>query len=169
MRLGLRFAAGGAAALLLLCVAAPAAFSYLGQVPNQITVTGPAGTLHCNTDLTLTATVLDATGAPVDGQTVTWAFTAGQVTGDQIVTASTTTNAAGVTTTIVRLACTVGNRTVTATDAPASGSLVLGIVAAGLPLTSTDPSSTPMWAYGLAALGVLVACFMVGRRVLQSR
>ena len=148
MRLGLRFAAGGAAALLLLCVAAPAAFSYLGQVPNQITVTGPAGTLHCNTDL---------------------AFTAGQVTGDQIVTASTTPNAAGVTTTIVRLACTVGNRTVTATDAPASGSLVLGIVAAGLPLTSTDPSSTPMWAYGLAALGVLVACFMVGRRVLQSR
>jgi hypothetical protein len=169
MRLGLKFAAGGAAALLLLCVVAPAAFSYQGQIVNQLTVAGPAGTLHCNTNLTVTATLLDAGGTPVDGRTVTWAITAGQKTGDQVLTVSTTTNAAGVATTTVKLACVVGSRTVTATADPASGSVVLGIVLAGLPPTSTDPSPMPMWAYGLAALGVLAACFVIGRRVLQSR
>lgn len=169
MRLRLKFAAGGAAALLLLCVAAPAAFSYAGQVVDHLTVAGPAGTLHCNTNLTVTATVLDASGVAVDGRTVTWAITAGQKTGDQILTVSTTTNAAGVATTTVKLACVVGNRTVTATADPASASVVLGIVLAGLPPTSTDPSPMPMWAYALAALGVLAACFIVGRRVIQSR
>src|SRR5450759_2335203 len=45
MKLGHRFAATGVAALLLLSVAAPAVMGYAGQVVNQITVAGPAGTL----------------------------------------------------------------------------------------------------------------------------
>jgi len=168
MSLGHRLAAVGAAALLLLSVAAPA-FAYEGQVPNQVTVVGPAGTLVCNTALTVTATVLDASGNPVDNREVVWSFGAGQVTGDQIITVSTMTNALGVTTTTVRLACVVGNRTIVATATPAAGQAVLGITATGLPPTSTDPGSTPMWPYALALLGICVACFVIGRRVLQGR
>jgi hypothetical protein len=169
MRLGHRIAAAGAAALLLLSVAAPAALAYEGQVAQQITVAGPAGTLVCNTALTLTATVLDAGGNPVDLRAVVWSFGAGQVTGDQIITVTTMTDAAGVTSTTVKLACVVGNRTIVVTAAPASGQIVLGITATGLPPTSTDPGSTPMWPYALAVLGICVACFMIGRRVLQGR
>ena len=170
MKLGHRLTASGAVALLLLSVGASAAFGYAGQVAQQVTVAGPAGTLSCNTALTVTATVLDAGGKPVDNRAVAWTFGAGKVTGDQIVTASTTTNALGVTSTTVKLACTVGNRTIVATATPASGQLVLGIAATGLPPTSTiPPDSTPLWPYALALLGVCLACFMVGRRVLQGR
>ena len=169
MTLGRRLAAVGAASLLLLSVAASAAFAYEGQIPQQVTVAGPAGVLACNTALTVKATVLDANGNPVDNQAVVWTFGAGQVTGDQIVTASTMTDAAGVATTTVKLACTVGNRTIVATDGPASGQVVLGITAAGLPPTSTATDTTPLWPYALALLGICVACFIIGRRVLQGR
>jgi len=168
MKLGHRFAASGVAALLLLSVVAPAVMGYAGQVANQITVAGPAGTLVCNTNLTVTATVLDAGGNPVDNRAVVWTFGAGKVTGDQIVTASTTTNATGVATTTVKLACVVGNRTVIATSAPSTGQVVLGITATGLPPTGTTPP-TPMWPYALAILGICMAFFMVGRRILQGR
>ena len=168
MKLGHRFAASGVAALLLLSVVAPAVMGYAGQVANQITVAGPAGTLVCNTNLTVTATVLDAGGNPVDNRAVVWTFGAGKVTGDQIVTASTTTNAMGVATTTVKLACVVGNRTVIATSAPSTGQVVLGITATGLPPTGTTPP-TPMWPYALAILGICMAFFMVGRRILQGR
>ena len=168
MKLGHRFAASGVAALLLLSVVAPAVMGYAGQVANQITVAGPSGTLVCNTNLTVTATVLDAGGNPVDNRAVVWTFGAGKVTGDQIVTASTTTNATGVATTTVKLACVVGNRTVIATSAPSTGQVVLGITATGLPPTGTTPP-TPMWPYALAILGICMAFFMVGRRILQGR
>lgn len=168
MKLGQRLAASGVAALLLLSVAAPAVMGYEGQVTHQVAVSGPAGTLACNTALTVTATVLDAGGNPVDNRAVVWTFGAGKVTGDQIVTASTTTNATGVATTTVKLACVVGNRTVIATSAPSSGQVVLGITATGLPPTSTTPP-TPMWPYALTILGICVAFFVVGRRVLQGR
>jgi hypothetical protein len=168
MSLGHRLGAAGAAALLLLSVAAPAAFAYEGQVAQQVTVAGPAGTLSCNMALTVTATVLDAGGKPVDNRAIAWTFGAGKVTGDQIVTASTTTNATGVATTTVKLACVVGNRTVIATADASSGQAVLGITATGLPPTGTTPP-TPMWPYALAILGICVASFVVGRRVLQGR
>jgi hypothetical protein len=169
MRLGHRLAAAGAVALLLLSVMASSAFAYQGQVAQQVTVAGPAGTLLCNTSLTVTATVLDAGGNPVGSLAVVWTFGAGKVTGDQIVTASTITNSAGVTSTIVKLACVVGNRTIIATAAPAAGQTVLGITATGLPPTSTDPGSAPLWPYALAVLGICLASFMIGRRVLQGR
>jgi hypothetical protein len=158
------------AALLLLSVAASAAFAYEGQIPNQVTVAGPQGTLICNRVVTLTATVLDASGNPVDNQAVVWTFGAGQVAGDQIVTPSTITNASGVATTTVILASVVGSRTVVATAAPASGQIVL-VLGKTLPCTSTstDPGSTPLWPYALALLGICVACLMIGRRVLQGR
>jgi hypothetical protein len=169
MRLSHRLAAAGAVSLLLLSVTASAVFAYAGQVAQQVTVGGPTGTLACNTALTVTATILDAGGKPVDSRAVVWTFGAGKVTGDQIVTASTMTNSAGVTSTTVKLACVVGNRTIIATAAPAAGQAVLGITATGLPPTSTDPGSAPLWPYALAVLGICLASFMIGRRVLQGR
>ena len=169
MRLGHRLAAAGAVALLLSSVAASAAFGYAGQVVQQVTVAGPAGTLPCNTVLTVTATVLEAGGFPVDNRAVVWSFGAGQLAGDQIITVNTTTNASGVTSTTVKLACIVGNRTIIATATPASGQVVLGITAVGLPPTDTSPESTPLWPYVLAVLGICLGSFMIGRRVLQGR
>lgn len=169
MRLGHRLAAAGAVALLLSSVAASAAFGYAGQVAVGVTVAGPAGTLPCNTALVVTATVLDGFGDPVDGRDVNWTFGAGMKTGDKIVLATTTTNASGVTSTTVVLACIVGNRTIVATTGAASGQVVLGITVAGLPPTSTSPESTPLWPYVLALLGICLAGFMISRRVLQGR
>ena len=169
MKSGHRLAASGVAALLLLSVAVPAVLGYAGQVANQVSVAGPAGTLVCNTNLTVTATVLDSGGTPVDNRAVVWSFGAGAVSGDQIVTVNTMTDAAGVTSTTVKLACVIGNRTVVATADPASGQVVLGITATGLPRTSTDPGSAPVWPFGLALVGICLATFMIGRRVLQGR
>ena len=169
MSLGHRLGAAGATALLLLSVAAPAAFAYEGQVTNQVAVAGPAGTLACNTALTVTATVLDAGGKPVDNRAVVWSIGAGKVAGDQVVTVSTMTNTAGVATTTVKLVCVVGNRTIIATSDTLTGQVVLGITATGLPPTSTAPDATPMWPYALTILGICVAFFAVGRRALQGR
>jgi hypothetical protein len=136
-------AAGSAAALLLVCFATSAAVAYQGQVVNQVIVTGPSGTISCDTPLTLTATVLDSHGLPVDNLAVVWTFGAGQVTGDQISATSTTTNASGVTTTTVTLACIAGNRTIVATAAPASGQLVISpefvLSATASPVAHTAP------------------------------
>ncbi len=157
MKLVRSLAAGGVAALLLLAVAAPAAFAYQGQVANQVTVTGPSGTINCDTALTLTATVLDSHGLPVDNLAVVWTFGAGQVSGDQIGTTSTTTNASGVTTTTVTLACIAGNRTFVATAAPASGQLVispefvLGVSATPTPAVTAPPGAAVTAPPGAAA------------------
>ena len=169
MKLGHRLAATGVAALLLLSVAAPAVMGYAGQVVNQIIVGGPTGTLACNTPLTVTAIILDAGGHPVDNRAVVWSIGTGKVAGDQVVTVSTMTNATGVATTTVKLACVVGNRTIIATSDTMTGQVVLGITAIGLPPTSTAPDATPMWPYALTILGICVAFFAVGRRALQGR
>ena len=167
MKPGLRLLAGCSAALLLLAVAATAAFGYQGQVAFQVTVAGPGGTLHCDTNIIVTATILDAGGIPVDNRDVVWTFGAGKVAGDQILTTPTMTNASGVASTTVKLACVAGNRTIVATADPAAAQTVLAISAGGLPPTGTDESN-PVWPYGLAALGLLGAVLIVGRRVRQA-
>jgi hypothetical protein len=181
MRMGRSLAAGGFAALLLLGVGASAAFAYQGQVANLVTVTGPSGTTACNTPLTLTATVLDSHGLPVDNLAVVWTFGAGQLTGDQIVPTSTTTNASGVTTTTLTLACIAGNRTVVASAAPAGGQLVISPefvqgatatpVASGRSVTppptvgssppGTTNDSTPLWAFALLGICLLLLLAVV--------
>ena len=194
MRLGRRFAAVGVAAVLLLSVAASATFAYQGQIVNQVTVTGPAGSISCGVPLTLHATLLDSNGVAVDNRAVVWTFGAGHVTGDQIGQPSTTTNALGVATTTVTLACLVGNRTIVATAGSSSGQTVLilgqivggatGSPAAGTtttppPTAGSSPTgiingSTPMWVLVflgacLLLLLILVARFMMRRRVVAGR
>jgi hypothetical protein len=143
MRLGRSLAAGAVAALLLISVAVPVTLGYQGQVPFQVTVTGPSGSISCGTPLTLTATVLDSNGKPVASRAVAWSFGAGRVDGDQIGKVSTTTNAQGVTPTTVTLACVAGDRTIVATAAPATGQLTIGSGQLVLGITGTPVTATP--------------------------
>lgn len=163
------------AAVLLAVLTVPAVFGYAGQVAGQVSVAVPSGTIACNTAITVSATVLDVNGKPFDTTTVTWSFKAGtSQTGDKINTLTSTTNASGVATTTVTLACIAGSRTVVATAGTGAGAVlgeaVLGLTAAGLPNTSTLPDgSTPIWAYLLAALAVVVGLGLGVRQLVVRR
>ena len=197
MRLGRSLVVGSAAALLLLSVVVPATVAYQGQVANQVTVSRAAGVIYCNVPVTVTATVLDAHGTPVDGQTVVWSFGGGLLAGDQIGPISATTNASGVATTTVTLACSAGNRTVVGTADPASGRVVISpILVAGASATpglsatpgasstgtppptasslaaGTTDGSAPLWVLavvGICLIGLIVGFFVSVRRRFVAR
>ena len=149
----------GLAAVALALMTSATAFGYAGEVAGAVTVAGPGGTLTCGVNITVTATVVDAAGKLIAGQPVAWAFTSTPSTADKINATPTTTNANGVATTTVVLACVAGNRTIRATADAVSASAVLGITAAGLPNTSTLPGETP--APGLPLIGTLLAVLAI--------
>jgi len=103
------------------------------------------------------------------GQQVAWSFAASPSSGDEIVEATTTTDAQGVTSTTVILACEAGDRTIKATAGQAFGSVVLSVTGEGLPDTSTAPSDTAPWGVLLAALAVLVLVGFGARWVVSRR
>ncbi len=149
-------------------------FAYAGQVVAVLTVSGPSGSLKCGTPVTLRATALDATGAPIEGQTIDWAFTSTPSSKDKVNSTPTITNASGVATTTVTLACVVGQRTVTATGDNVSAGAVLSLTLGGLPGTSTAPGGAPAGdlpiASILAVLAVLAGSgFMLRRFALGLR
>jgi hypothetical protein len=148
-------------------------FAYAGQVAGAVTVAGPSGALECNVALTVSATVLDASSNPIEGQPVAWSFTSSPSSADTINSTPTTTNASGVATTTVTLACVAGSRTLTATADDIRASAVLGITAAGLPSTSTAPAGAPAgnlpFAMILALLAVLVGAGLMVRQTAFSR
>jgi len=137
-----RWLAGFSAVLLTLTMAATA-FAYNDTTPGSITVTAHGA---CSATFTLTAKVLDATGAPVVGQSVAWSFVTVQSTRDKINSTPTITNSHGVTTTTVTLASVRGVRRIRATAGKVSGSVVLNPSYEGcggvLPSTSTLPADT---------------------------
>jgi len=145
----------GLAAVALALITSATAFGYAGEVAGAVTVAGPGGTLTCGVNITVTATVVDAAGKLIAGQPVAWAFTSTPSTADKINTTPTTTNASGVATTTVVLACVAGSRTIRATADAISASAVLSVTAAGLPNTSTLPGETP--AQNLPVIGTLLA------------
>jgi hypothetical protein len=145
----------GLAAVALALITSATAFGYAGEVAGAVTVAGPGGTLTCGVNITVTATVVDAAGKLIAGQPVTWAFTSTPSTADKINASPTTTNASGVATTTVVLACVAGNRTIRATADAISAGAVLSVTAAGLPNTSTLPGETP--AQNLPVIGTLLA------------
>lgn len=145
----------GLAAVALALITSATAFGYAGEVAGAVTVAGPGGTLTCGVNITVTATVVDAAGKLIAGQPVAWAFTSTPSTADKINTTPTTTNASGVATTTVVLACVAGSRTIRATADAVSASAVLSVTAAGLPNTSTLPGETP--AQNLPLIGTLLA------------
>ena len=137
-----RWLAGFSAVLLTLTMAATA-FAYNETTPGSITVTAQGA---CSATFTLTATVLDANGAPVVGQSVAWTFVTVQSTRDRINSTPTTTEPSGVTTTTVTLASVRGARKIRATAGDVSGTVVLNPSYEGcggvLPSTSTLPVDT---------------------------
>ena len=161
------------AAALLSAIAASTVFGYAGQVAAQVSVAGPTGNIVCNTPVTVSATVLDVNGKPFDATTVTWSFKSGEQAGDKVSPTTSTTNADGVATTTVTLACVVGSRTLDATAGTVVASAVLGITSHGLPNTATTPVSapagTPAWELALAAFAVLAGLAMVARQAAVRR
>lgn len=137
-------------------------FAYAGEVAGAVTVGGPTGTLKCGVALTVTATVVDASSKLIAGQPVDWSFTSSPSSADKINATPTTTNASGVATTTVTLACVAGNRTVTATADGVSAGAVLGITAAGLPRTSTAPDGSPVGNLSIATILALLAVLAGG-------
>jgi hypothetical protein len=127
-----------------------------------LTVGGPSGTLQCGVPLTVTATLVDASGNPIAGQSVDWSFTSSPSSADKINSTPTTTNASGVATTTVTLACVVGSRTVTATAGTISAGAVLGITSGGLPNTSTTPGGSPVGNLPIATILALLAVLAGG-------
>ena len=164
----------GLAAVALALITSATAFGYAGEVAGAVTVAGPGGTLTCGVNITVTATVVDAAGKLIAGQPVAWAFTSTPSTADKINTTPTTTNASGVATTTVVLACVAGSRTIRATADAISAVAVLSVTAAGLPNTSTLPGETP--AQNLPVIGTLLAVLAMAagsvlalRRISTSR
>ncbi len=167
MRTSVRVSRVAAASLLLLAVAAPAAFAYSGQIARTLTMNGPSGNVTCNSDVPVSTTVLDASGNAVGNQSVAWAFDAGDRDGDTVTTAATTTDGSGVASTSVRLACVAGQRTLFAHAGDAVGSLVLGVQAAGLP--RTDTQSEPNWTLIASVLVAFLGFALASRRILVRR
>jgi len=164
MRARTRWIAGLAAAAIVL-TATVTAFGYTGQVEAIVGVAAQ-GTIICNEPFTMTATILDAEGAPVADQSVDWTFVTKQDASDTINKTPTVTNAQGVATTTVTLGAVSGERQIRATVIAAEGSAsgdvsasgVVTQVCGGLPRTSTlSPEGSP-----LAAVLVLVLAFAVG-------
>lgn len=173
-RISLIGALAGAAVALVMSATV---FGYARQVVAVLTISGPSGPVPCGTPVTLRATALDITGAPIEGQPVHWVFSSTPSHKDTIKPRSTRTNANGVATTTITLACVAGPRTVTAAADRARASAVLNIGAGGvlgvtsgsLPNTSTalnperqnDPPLAPL----LAVLAMLAGGGIMLRRL----
>ena len=140
------------AALVFLSIATASVFGYTYQTEGSITV---SGTPTCE-PFTMTATVLDATGAPVVGQSVAWVFVTPQSASDKISPTPTITDEKGKATTTVTFAPVSGTREIRATAGSISASAFLKALSPetcgsvspaqgtpapeGLPSTSTLPA-----------------------------
>ena len=128
----------------------------------------PQRVVRCGTPITLRVTVLNATAQPIAGQPVGWAITSTPSSKDTVNTTPTITNASGVATTTVTLACVVGQRIVTATGDDVSFGAVLSVTSGGLPVTATTLDGSPVGnlpiAPILAVLAVLAGSGIILRR-----
>jgi hypothetical protein len=132
----------GLSAVALVLVTSASALGYTGQVLASISIAIEAsGT--CGETATVTATLLDANGAPIAGESVAWSFVTTQSPSDTINETPTTTDANGMATTTVTLAAVSGDRQIRATAGDVSASAVVSQSCAALPNTSTLPAETP--------------------------
>lgn len=158
----------GLSAVAIMLAATVSAFGYTGQVEAIVGV-GAEGTITCGQPFTMTATIRDADGAPLAGQSVAWSFVTKQSASDAINRTPTVTNAQGKATTTVTLGAVSGNRQIRATttvgdesassDVSASG--IVSQVCGGLPRTSTLPPETPQQG-GVPLAALLVIAIAVG-------
>jgi len=162
-----RWLAGFSAVLLSLVMAATAS-GYTGQVEGSVSVTA-RGTITCTAPFTISATIVDATGTPISGDSVVWSFVTAPSTSDRINQARTVTNSHGVATTTVKLAPVSGTRRIRATAGDVSASAVLSPACGGLPRTSTLPTETaPGQAAPLLAM-LLALAFATGGGLILRR
>ena len=156
-----RLIAGLSAVLLALITAATAVGYAGGQSAASITI-AVKDSSACGQPTTLTATVLDAGGKPVTGQSVDWALVTTLSSSDKVNKTPTTTNSSGVATTTVTLACVNGSRPVRATAGAVSAQAVLGVTVGGLPNTSTLPVGAPTGPGALLVATILALAFVTG-------
>lgn len=157
---------GGLLALILTATVA----AYAGQVAATVEVSAPSGAQTCGVPITLTAVIQDIDGKPIEGQLVTWSFQSGNITGDQILRTTSTTNASGIATTRIQLACTAHSVTVQATADEASGTVLAISSGKGLPRTDTlDGGTSTTLAVVLAGFAVLLGSGMIVRRFAVTR
>jgi hypothetical protein len=160
---------GGLVAGLLLTLAfAATALGYAGQVAATVTVSGPSGPQACGTPITVSARVQELGGALIEGQPVAWSFVSGNLAGDRILTATSTTDANGVASARVQFSCSPHSVTIGALADDASGTVVVQVSGEGLPRTDTV-SGTSFPAVALAALAVLLGSGMMLRRFALAR
>lgn len=151
----------GLAAIAALLLSAAIASGYTGQVAATANV-AVRGEVTCAAPFTVTATILDVDGAPVDELAVAWAFVTTQSADDTVGTTPTMTDATGVATTTVSLGAANGERTIRATAGDVSASVVVTGVCGGLPRTSTAAPAPPAASLGLVAL-LLASGLLAGR------
>ena len=160
------------AAAALALISTSAVLGYAGEVAGAVTVTPPTGTLKCGVPLTVSATIVDKDGKPIAGQSVVWTFASSPSGADTVNATPTTTDASGVATTTVTLACVAGSRTIRASADDVYASAVLGITAGGLPRTSTlsdsTPAGTPPIGTILAILAILAGAGIMARRLVLN-
>jgi len=160
MKLRTRWIAGFSAVALVLATSV-AALGYTGQVLASISIAIEA-TGTCGETATVTATLLDANGAPVAGESVDWTLVTTQSASDTINETPTTTNANGVATTTVTLAAVAGDREVRATAGDVSASAVVSQSCEGLPNTSTLPAEIPQRGAPLAGMLLVALALALG-------
>ena len=160
MRLPTRWIAGFSAVALVLATSA-SALGYTGQVLASISIAIDASGA-CGETVPVTATLLDANGAPVAGESVDWTLVTTQSASDTINETPTTTNANGVATTTVTLAAVAGDREVRATAGDVSASAVVSQSCEGLPNTSTLPAETPQRGAPLAGMLLVALALALG-------
>ena len=169
MKARIRWIAGLSAVALVLVTAA-SAFGYTGQVTGSLSISVEAG---CGEGGSATATLLDADGAPIAGQSVAWSFASTPATSDTIDKSPTITNASGVATTTLTVAAVSGARTIRATSGDVSATAVFTPPCGGvLPNTSTLPAKAP--ANPVAPVLLVILAFAAGsgltlRRLASAR
>ena len=157
-----------AGAILSLAIAGMVS-AYAGQVAATVQVSAPSGDQACGTPITVTATVEDTNGNLISGQTVTWSFQSGNISGDKILSTTSTTNNSGVATTQVEFACSAHSVRILAVAGEASGTVVVATSGKGLPRTDTAGVGTSSLTILLAAIAVLFGAGMILRRFATSR
>lgn len=161
----LRGLAGG---LLLSMVVAATVVGYAGQVAGIVGVSAPSGPQPCGTPIAISALVQETGGALIEDQSVDWSFSSGSVTGDSILTATSTTNASGIATTKAQFACSPHTVVIGAVADEISGTVVVDVSGKALPRTDTAPASS-FPAMLLAAIAVLIGSGTILRRFATDR
>lgn len=154
---------GALAAVTLSMAGATVALGYAGEVAGSVEV-GVVGTVTCEAPVTVTATIMDADGKVISEQPVDWELVSSPSDDDVINTTPTTTDVEGVATTTVDLACVAGDRVIRATADDVSAEAVLSLGAAGLPNTSTAPSTPFVLALVVAVMAAVVGTAIALRR-----